>query len=252
MDDQIIVINKPIGMSSTGALNIFKRQNSGKKAGHAGTLDPLADGVLVVATGKMTKQISVIQKGEKEYLAEFVFGASTRSLDTEYYPHIFDNEVAAKVSEVKLNSIISSYIGEVEQRPPKFSAIKINGERAYELVRKGVEFDTPIKTVSIHGIELLEVSEDTVNNLRCNSSKLSMRNKFIEEYEAEDKELWAENKEQEIIKAKFKITCGSGVYIRSIVRDMAEQLGTVGYMTELTRTRVGEYTLENAIEIQLD
>ena len=176
------------------------------KVGHAGTLDPLATGVLLLCTGKATKRIEELQKHTKEYEAEIMLGATTPSYDMEHpvnatfpYEHI---------TKEMVENILAQFIGDIAQRPPLFSACKVDGKRAYDLARKGSDMELEPKQIRIDNIELLEY---------------------------------------ELPKIKIRVTCGKGTYIRSLARDIGEALQSGAYLTALTRTRVGEYKIDNCI-----
>ena len=207
-----ININKPKDMTSNRALQILKRklseQNIKEKIGHMGTLDPLATGVLPVALGRATRLFNYSLDKEKEYVAEFIFGAKSVSLDTDSEV-IIDNSI--NITKDQIVSILPTQIGKIKQIPPIFSAKNINGQRAYDLARKGKEFELPPKEIEIKSIDLLEETGE---------------NTFA-----------------------FRIVCSGGTYIRSIARDIAKALGTDGVMSKLTRTRSGIFNLENSIDI---
>lgn len=203
-------------MSSFGALAFVRTRISRRvgvkrvKTGHAGTLDPLATGVLILCTGKATKQIESMMLHEKEYTATLQLGATTASYDMEHpvdqtYPteHI-TRELAEKV--------IKQFVGDIEQVPPVFSAINIDGKRAYELGRKGKDVEMPTKHVHIEEIEITNFDEEKM--------LLSIR-----------------------------VVCGKGTYIRSLARDIGEALGSGAYLTALCRTRLGNVRIEDCLTI---
>lgn len=210
----IIALNKPLGWSSFQLLNKFRvsacRYLGVKKlkVGHAGTLDPLATGVMVLCTGKKTKLIEEIQSTNKEYIADIRFGATTPSFDNETpvdkvyeYNHI---------TEDMLNDCLNGFVGEIEQVPPIFSAVKVNGKRAYMSARNGESVELKSKKINIYSIELLE------NNMPD---------------------------------IRLRILCGKGTYIRSIARDLGVALSSGAYLTGLVRSKVSDYTLDNSINI---
>ena len=200
---EIIYINKPYRMSSFGALAFVRTRISKKvgvrrvKIGHAGTLDPLATGVLVLCTGKMTKEIERLQYDTKEYVATLQLGATTPSYDMD---------------EDGIRQVLAGFIGEIQQVPPQYSAVKIGGKRAYELKRKGNEVALASKPVRIDEIELTA-------------------------YDAASKQ------------ATIRVVCGKGTYIRSLARDIGEALQSGAYLTSLCRTRVGSVRIEECISI---
>ena len=211
MQDSIIPIYKPVGLSSFKALSIFKKQNNLKKVGHAGTLDPLAEGLLILATGKATKKISEIQDLPKVYLAKIRLGATTKSFDRE-----FEEENILPTSEIdqaKVQQVLETFFtGKILQTPPAFSAIKINGERAYSLARKGIEVEIKPREVEIYKINIVSYISP-------------------EDFDLE-------------------IHCSKGTYIRSIARDLGEKLNVGGYMKALTRISIGNYHIDQAARLE--
>lgn len=208
----IININKPEGYSSSDVVikirNFITRQTGFRhKVGHLGTLDPLATGVLPVAVGNATKLFDCYLTKTKTYVAEIFFGATTETLDREG-EKIFSDIPFVMPEASKIISTLESFLGKIIQTPPMFSAIKIQGKRAYKLARDGKFVEMPKREIEIFDIKLLDIADDTI---------------------------------------KFETTCSSGTYIRSLVRDIAEKLGTIGYMSSLVRTKAGEFTLEDSI-----
>lgn len=210
----VIPIDKPYRMSSFGALAhiryLLSRRLGVKrvKMGHAGTLDPLATGVLLLCTGKATKQIDQLQADTKEYVAGLQLGATTASYDREHtvnytYPtrHITCERVEAALRQ---------FVGDIMQVPPEFSACKIDGKRAYLLMRKGHEVQLKAKPLHIDEIELLDFCPEQMT--------LSIR-----------------------------VVCGKGTYIRALARDIGQALGSGAFLTSLRRTRVGKYHVSDAV-----
>lgn len=207
---QILAINKPCGPTSHDIINALRRITGVKKIGHAGTLDPLAQGVLVVAIGREnTKKISQIVKSEKEYLANIKFGeySSTDDNEGEKTKVNWLNQ-PTKSHIVK---VLDKFVGEIMQQPPAYSAIKIKGQCAYALARKGQEIKLKPRKVYIKKIELLGYK-------------------------------WPE--------LKLKVICGPGVYIRSLVRDIGANLEVGAYLLALQRTRVGNFNLDQALTVE--
>jgi tRNA pseudouridine55 synthase len=213
---EIIYINKPYRMSSFGALAFVRTRISKKigvrrvKIGHAGTLDPLATGVLVLCTGKMTKEIERLQYDTKEYVATLQLGATTPSYDMEH--EVDETYPVNHITEDGIRQVLAGFIGEIQQVPPQYSAVKIGGKRAYELKRKGNEVALASKPVRIDEIELTA-------------------------YDAASKQ------------ATIRVVCGKGTYIRSLARDIGEALQSGAYLTSLCRTRVGSVRIEECISI---
>ena len=213
---EIIYINKPYRMSSFGALAFVRTRISKKigvrrvKIGHAGTLDPLATGVLVLCTGKMTKEIERLQYDTKEYVATLQLGATTPSYDMEH--EVDETYPVNHITEDGIRQALGGFVGEIQQVPPQYSAVKIGGKRAYELKRKGNEVALASKPVRIDEIELTA-------------------------YDAASKQ------------GTIRVVCGKGTYIRSLARDIGEALQSGAYLTSLCRTRVGSVRIEECLSI---
>ncbi|MAI91140.1 tRNA pseudouridine(55) synthase TruB [Ponticaulis sp.] len=194
--------NKPVEMTSTQAVAIVKRLFNAQKAGHGGTLDPLADGVLPIALGEATKTSAYAMDADKDYTFVISWGQSTSTQDRE-------GEVTGSSDvRVPLDAVaeaLAGFVGEIEQVPPKFSAIKVNGQRAYDLARDGEEVELKSRTVMLYEAKLDEASTTD--------------------------------------EAVIHVTCGKGFYIRALVRDLAFELGMEGHVTSLKRTRVGGFEL---------
>lgn len=205
--DGWINLDKPIGLTSTQALARVKRALKPQKIGHAGTLDPLATGILPLALGEATKTIPFAQDREKTYSFTVQWGSATDTEDSE-------GQVIAtspvRPAESAIKAALPRFLGEIEQIPPRFSAIKIDGERAYDIARDGEVIDMPRRFVWIESLELLTCGPDS---------------------------------------ADFRCVCGKGTYIRSLGRDLAVALGTVGHIVALRREAVGPFTLDTAISL---
>ena len=211
---EILVFDKPLDWTSFDLVHkvryiICKKLNIKKlKVGHAGTLDPKATGILVLCTGKATSKIETLQADEKEYVATLKFGAITPSYDLESLEdRQFDTSLLSRDSLVE---VLKQFIGTIEQIPPEFSAIKIDGKRAYEYARKGIAIEIKPKTIEVKEIEVLSFSLPEV---------------------------------------KLRIVCGKGTYIRALARDIGEALNNGAYLTGLRRTRVGNYDLNQVINL---
>lgn len=213
---EIICIDKPYRMSSFGALAHVRFLISQKlgvkrvKTGHAGTLDPLATGVLILCTGKATKRIDELQGHTKEYTATLQLGATTPSFDKEHtvdytYP-------TAHITQSLIEQTLQQFIGEIKQVPPAYSACKINGHRAYKLMRKGQDVPLKAKTLQVDELELTDFSPE----------KMQM---------------------------SIRVVCGKGTYIRALARDIGYALGSGAFLTSLRRTRVGDIKVENCITL---
>ncbi len=203
-----INLDKPVGVTSTQAVGIVKHAFNAKKAGHAGTLDPLASGILPIALGEATKTVSVVQEGAKAYRFTVRWGEETDTDDAEG-KIIAKNE--ARPTDADIAAILPRFIGVITQTPPRFSAIKIAGERAYDLAREGAEFEIAAREITVHKLELVSSeSGETV----------------------------------------FEAECGKGAYVRSIARDLGRALGCFGHVVLLRRTRVGPFLSEQAFGLE--
>jgi len=232
---QIILIDKPLGWTSFDVVKklrytIRKTLNIKKiKVGHAGTLDPLATGLLIICTGKFTKKINTLQAQEKEYTGIITLGATTASFDLE---QPVDVEFATEhLTEKLIKTTALSFIGEQEQIAPIHSAKKINGKRAYEYARKGeeVKIKANIITIKEFDVELCEnPSFEKIIDAKINHEKPYEKGVHL----------------------KFRIVCSKGTYIRAIARDFGEKLNTGGHLTQLTRTKIGDFSLKNAIKME--
>lgn len=211
---QILLFDKPLEWTSFQLVNkvrwLIKRNFRIKKlkVGHAGTLDPLASGLLILCTGKSTKLIESLQGQEKEYTGTFTLGATTPSYDMETE---VDREFP--VAHITLEGIYeatNAYIGDIQQRPPVFSALKKDGKRLYEYARSGEEIEIPTRTVNISEFEITKI---------------------------------------ELPKVHFRVVCSKGTYIRSLAHDFGKELNSGAYLSSLRRTRIGDYQIEDALSI---
>lgn len=215
-EGEIIYIDKPYGISSFGALakvrNLISRKLNVKriKTGHAGTLDPLATGVLILCTGKKTKEIERLQYHSKEYTATLQLGATTPSFDMEHtvdytYP-------TAHITREQVEQTLSQFVGEIQQIPPQYSACKIDGKRAYKMMRKGQDVELKPKTLQIDEIELTGFN-------------------------------------RERMQMSIRVVCGKGTYIRALARDIGTALGSGAFLTALCRTRLGDIRVEDCLKL---
>jgi tRNA pseudouridine55 synthase len=206
---KIFAVYKPVGPTSHDVVNRVRRATGERRVGHAGTLDPLASGVLVVAVGReSTKQLSAIVESEKEYLAGIRLGQGSTTDDAEGEKS--DGAQIEPPSAAEIEEALKGFVGEIEQVPPAFSAIKIGGKTAYKLARQGKPVELRARTVLIKEIELAEYQ-------------------------------WPE--------VRIRVVTGPGVYIRSLARDLGQALGTAAYMSSLERTRVGQFGKDQAIPL---
>lgn len=206
------LLDKPLDWTSFQAVNKMKYKlkrefNLPKKfkIGHAGTLDPRATGLLIVCCGKFTKKIPEIQDAPKEYWTEIKIGVQTESYDTEK-PEILLQDYS-HISEEQINEAVMKFLGEIDQTPPVFSAIKIDGKRAYNLARAGEEVEMKSRKTTILYIEDIKIDLPLVS---------------------------------------FTVGCSKGTYIRSLAHDIGQELGVGAYLTQLRRTKIGEYKIEDA------
>ena len=206
--DGWVILDKPVGLGSTPAVGKVRRLFGAQKAGHGGTLDPLASGVLPIALGEATKTVPFVMDGRKEYRFTLRFGEARSTEDAE-------GEVTAtsanRPTDQEIRNALPAFVGEIEQVPPAFSALKIDGQRAYDLARAGEAVDLKPRRVLIERLELLG-RPDTDH-------------------------------------ADFVVVCGKGTYIRSLGRDVARALGTVGHLSALRRTAAGPFREEAAISL---
>lgn len=195
-----VVFDKPLGMSSTQGVGKVRWLFTAQKAGHAGTLDPLATGILPIALGDATKTVPFTMDADKDYTFTVTWGENTDSWDAE---GTVTETSDVRPSREAIEAALPNFIGHIEQTPPRFSAIKVDGKRAYDLARAGEEVTLKSRPVHVHCLIISEYTEDSVT---------------------------------------LNLTCGKGTYVRSIARDLAAMLGTCGHVTFLRRTRVGRFT----------
>ena len=214
-EGEVLFFNKPLGWTSFKVVghiryHICRRMKVKKlKVGHAGTLDPLATGVMIVCTGKATKRIEEFQYHTKEYIATIQLGATTPSYDLEH--EIDATYPTEHITREKIEEALKQFLGEIQQIPPAFSACKVDGARAYDLARKGQEVELKPKLLAIDEIELLA----------CDLEKMEI---------------------------KIRVVCSKGSYIRALARDIGEALHSGAHLTGLVRTRVGEVKLEDCLD----
>ncbi|MRT16247.1 tRNA pseudouridine(55) synthase TruB [Vitellibacter sp. q18] len=213
-EGQILLIDKPLEWTSFQVVNKVRwliRKSFGIKkikVGHAGTLDPLATGLLIICTGKFTKKIDTFQAQEKEYTGTFTLGATTPSYDLETaIDQTFD---ISDITPEKIHNTVNQFIGEIQQRPPIFSALKKDGKRLYEFARSGEEVDVPNRKITVSEFEITKIELPNVD---------------------------------------FRVVCSKGTYIRSLANDFGKALNNGAHLSALRRTRIGEFSVENATNI---
>lgn len=205
----IFAVNKPIGPTSFDIVEEIRKITGIKKVGHGGTLDPLAEGVLVVGVGRdATKKLFEITSREKEYIVTIKFGETSRTDDKEGEKTKISEK---KPTEEEVKKVVKKFIGEIDQIPPNFSAVKVQGKRAYKSARKGEKINLQPRQITIKKIEILSYNYPRL---------------------------------------KLKVITGKGVYIRSLARDIGEELGVGGYVLKLKRTRIGDFKLEDSINLE--
>ncbi|WP_191858674.1 tRNA pseudouridine(55) synthase TruB [Hanstruepera ponticola] len=212
LSGQVLLIDKPLNWTSFQVVNKLRWEirhalNIKKiKVGHAGTLDPLATGLLVICTGKMTKQINTFQGQEKEYTGTFVLGSTTPSYDLE--TEIDKTFPTNHISEKLIHDTTQQFIGDIEQYPPVFSAIKKDGKRLYEFARAGEEVEIKPRTVTISEFEITNIDGNTID---------------------------------------FRVVCSKGTYIRSLAHDFGKALNSGAHLSVLRRTKIGDFSVKNAL-----
>src|SRR5689334_4285085 len=205
-----ICLDKPYDITSTHAVSRVRRIFNAQKAGHAGTLDPLATGILPIALGEATKTVPFLMDADKAYRFTIAWGRTTATFDREGET-LAESGVRPKLAQVE--ALLPRFVGEIQQIPPAFSAIKVDGERAYDLARAGETVELKARPVVIHSARVVDATDaDHVT---------------------------------------IEIECGKGTYVRALVRDIAEALGACGHVDELRRTRVGGFTEESAVTLEL-
>jgi tRNA pseudouridine55 synthase len=205
---EILLINKPLGWTSFDVVKKVRNMLRIKKIGHAGTLDPLAEGLLILCTGKFTKKIEEIQAQEKEYTGHFTIGQTTPSFDLE--TEVDAEKDISGITREQILAAAKSFEGLIEQVPPLYSAVKINGERAYTLARRGDSAEIKAKTIEIKAFEITGIALPLIS---------------------------------------FRVICSKGTYIRSLARDFGEKLGCGAHLSKLVRSRIGPYELQKAFTI---
>jgi tRNA pseudouridine55 synthase len=211
----ILLIDKPSGITSFDVIRKLRRQLGIRKMGHAGTLDPLASGLLIIALNEATKQLGDFMNLPKEYEVLIEFGKTSNTYDADgvilCHPEPVEGRQSEVVTLAELQSALKTFTGEILQTPPAFSAKRINGQHAYDLARKGIEVKLEPKKVTVHSIDILSFEWPFVS---------------------------------------LRIKCSKGTYIRSIAHDLGQKLGCGGYVKALRRTAIGEYKVEGAQKLE--
>ena len=212
MSDGFLVVDKAPGMTSHDVVAIGRRALNTRKVGHAGTLDPMATGVLVLGFNNGTRLLQYITDGDKSYTATIVLGASTTTDDHE--GEITSTADASQVSDADIERILAKMVGEIMQRPTNVSAIKVDGKRAYDRARSGEQFELPARKVTISQLDILDIRHKDATTL-----------------------------------VDIAVTCSAGTYIRAIARDLGAELKVGGHLNVLRRTRVAEFTIDQSVDI---
>lgn len=217
LNGQILLIDKPLHFTSFQAVNKLKYALINKvglpkkfKIGHAGTLDPLASGLLLVCTGKFTKRITELQGQAKEYIGTFYIGATTSSYDLE--TEIDETFETSHIDEALIHETVKQFLGEIDQKPPIYSAIKKNGVRLYEHARAGETIEIATRKTSIHEFEITRIALPEID---------------------------------------FRVVCSKGTYIRSLAFDFGKAMNSGSHLTALRRTKIGDYDVANSIDVTL-
>src|SRR5699024_1915120 len=215
LDGEMILVDKPLEWTSFQVVNkvrwlLRKQLNLRRiKVGHAGTLDPLATGLLILCVGKFTKKIEKYQAQDKEYTGTILLGATTPSYDAE--TEVDETFPTDHIDEALINEAVKKFIGTIQQQPPIFSALKKDGKRLYEYARKGEEVDIPTREIKIESFEITRIALPEVD---------------------------------------FRVVCSKGTYIRSLAHDFGKAVQSGGYLTELRRTKIGSFDVENSQSIE--
>ncbi|HSM46072.1 MAG TPA: tRNA pseudouridine(55) synthase TruB [Acidimicrobiia bacterium] len=211
MTKGFLVVDKPKGMTSNQAVGAARKATGVKKVGHAGTLDPMATGVLVLAIGKVTRLIKYVQDQAKEYVATALFGVATDTLDAEGAVLSRD---PLEIDEADVEALVPRFMGTISQVPPMVSALKRGGRRLYELAREGQVVEREARQVEIHELEILSVGAPPYPEV------------------------------------EFRVVCGKGTYVRSLADDMAAVLGGQAHLTALRRTRIGDFGIRDSVTVE--
>jgi tRNA pseudouridine55 synthase len=206
---KLLLIDKPLHWTSFDVVKKIRNTLRIKKVGHAGTLDPLATGLLIVCTGAFTKKINEYMAREKEYTGAFILGAVTPTYDLESEPQ--DHRDITGIDKKKIEEAAAGFLGEIDQLPPVYSAIKKAGTPLYELARRGKEVEPVPRKITIHSLRITDVDLPVV---------------------------------------RFEVICSTGTYIRSLAHDIGKALGCGAYLSELRRTRIGELSVDEAITME--
>lgn len=229
-EGEVLCFDKPYGWTSFDVVarvrGIVRRHLGVKKikVGHAGTLDPLATGVLIVCTGKATKTIDTLQAKTKEYVATMKLGATTPSFDKETEEDA--TFPTSHITRERVEEVLQTFVGTIEQIPPAYSALKVDGERAYKLARKGADVELKAKTLVIDEIELIDFVNSVSSGIEGGADS------------------------EDCPRLTIRVVCSKGTYIRALARDIGLALGSGAYLTALRRTRIGNYGIDGCMTVE--
>ncbi len=207
--DGILIVDKPAGYTSFDVVAVIRKLSGEKKVGHTGTLDPMATGVLPVLVGKATRSIPFLDDTDKEYLADFRIGVSTDTMDAT--GKVLENS-DQRVTREDIETVLPQFRGEIEQMPPMYSAVQVDGKRLYSLARKGIEVERPKRKINVHQCDLLDFNEETQEG-------------------------------------RLQIICSKGTYVRTLCSDIGQAMGTLAILTDLRRTVACGFSLQSAVSL---
>lgn len=260
IEGEILAFDKPLTWTSFNLVKVVRNNLSRRlgikrlKVGHAGTLDPLASGVMILCTGKCTKQIDQLQAGTKEYVATLRLGCTTPSFDAEHpidatYP-------TSHITEEMVHEALSRFKGSIWQVPPTYSACKVDGRRAFDYIRQGEEVELKAKELVIDELELLDMSlpeQGLVSPHADEVAKMAREDVHIKDYGRDKEEYEIAEAQgvdpQQLPYLQIRVVCSKGTYIRALARDIGQALGSGAYLIGLRRTRVGNIRVEDCMTV---
>lgn len=256
-DGEILGFDKPLTWTSFNLVKAVRNSLSRRlgikrlKTGHAGTLDPMATGVMIVCTGKCTKLIDKLQAGTKEYIATLRLGCTTASFDAEH--EIDGTYPTAHITREMVDEVLSRFRGEIMQIPPVYSAVKVDGKRAFAYARENEEVELKAKPLVIDELELLDINLPEQNVISPNAAEVAGMIKSgvrIKDFGRKLQHIEDVEVESEVIPyIKIRVVCSKGTYIRALARDIGEALQSGAYLIGLRRTRVGDIRIEDCLSV---
>lgn len=257
-EGEILGFDKPLTWTSFNLVKAVRNSLSRRlgikrlKTGHAGTLDPMASGVMIVCTGKCTKLIDQLQAGTKEYIATLRLGCTTASFDSEH--EIDATYPTAHITKEMVDTALSKFVGEIMQIPPVYSAVKVDGRRAFSYAREGDEVKLQAKPLVIDELELLDINLPEQNLISPHAEEVAGMIKAgvrIKEYGRKLQHIEDVEVESEVVPyIKIRVVCSKGTYIRALARDIGQALNSGAYLIGLRRTRVGDIKIEDCLSVQ--